>query len=80
LLLVLVKRGLTVSVDYGYFGFGSERSDESGGEVKVFFHGGGDATFWLQQLDDTEETLNGLDPPPQKYFMGTGDRSKNYWG
>jgi len=37
LLLVLVKRGLTVAIDYGYFGFGSERSDEGGNEVEVFF-------------------------------------------
>jgi hypothetical protein len=30
---------LTVGVDYGYFGFGSERGDEGGGEVDVLFHG-----------------------------------------
>jgi len=38
LLLVLVKRGLTVGVDYGYFGFGSERGNEGGDEVEVLFH------------------------------------------
>jgi hypothetical protein len=38
LLLLLVKRGLTVAFDYGYFGFGSERGDEGGNEVEIFFY------------------------------------------
>ena len=38
LLLLLVKRELTVAIDYGYFGFGFERRDEGGGEVEVLFH------------------------------------------
>jgi hypothetical protein len=38
LLLLLVKRGLTVTIDYGYFGFGSKGGDEGGDEVDVLFH------------------------------------------
>ena len=37
LLLVLVKRGFTVSVDYRYFGFGLEWCDEGSDEVEVLF-------------------------------------------
>jgi len=41
LLLLLVKRGLTVTIDYGYFGFASKRGDQGGDEVDVLFH------WWL---------------------------------
>jgi hypothetical protein len=29
---------LTVTIDYGYFGFGSKGGDEGGDEVEVLFH------------------------------------------
>ena len=38
LLLFLVKRGLTVAINCGYFGFGPERGNDGGDEVEIFFH------------------------------------------
>jgi hypothetical protein len=47
LLLVLGKRGLTASIDYGWLRFRFEPGDEGANKVEVFFIGGKDATFWL---------------------------------
>jgi len=58
LLLVLVKRGLTVGVNYGYFGFGLERCDEGGGEIEVLFHWSVEMRLLLVSWDERYCSVN----------------------